>query len=241
MDPLSIPALLRRHWHSPHARLWTASAIGLVLSGTTLLYATVGDVQRLTHVMPPRPPEVAREIIVNNAQDLTGRHASFRILLFSDEFKWRINSHETLENVSSAPDFTPEMRAVLNDAREIICVGASSEEIPSGLSFEKGRALEEERAARRADQIALWVRRAVSRPISVRKLNVGHHMPTGRAKNTSDQRRVVIILILERENETNIDQALRSAMAHESARAPVFDALLTQYSLATGSTFTWVE
>ena len=236
-----IPAFVRRRWHSWHTRLWVLSAVALVVGGGCLTYATVVDVNRIAHTLPPKPPEVAREVIVKDAQDLTGRRATFRILLFSDEFRWRMNSHDALENAQNSPDFTPEMRAVLDSAREIICVGASSEEIPTGVSFDRGRVQEEQRAARRSEQIAVWVRRALSRPVSVRKLNVGHHIPTGQRGDTSGQRRVVIILVLDRDDDTNIDQALRSAMAHESSRAPVFDALLTQYSLATGPTFTWVN
>jgi hypothetical protein len=159
--------------------------------------------------------------------------------LFSDEFRWRINSFDALEQSGKRPQFTPEMKAVLNSAREIICVGASSEEIPSGISFPQGRAQEERRAARRAEKIAVWVREALNHPIPVRKLNVGHHAPTG-TDDTSDQRRMVIILVLDQDEETNIDQSLKSAMAGESVRAPIFEALLTKYSLGNATSFTWV-
>ena len=231
-----------REWRSRlTAWLWGLSTAALVVCGGCLVYATGVEVRRLTRSLPARPPEIMRDVVVRNAADRKGRHASFRILLFSDEFRWRINSYAALESTLGRPDFTPEMRAVLNDAREIICVGASSEEVPSGVSFEKGRAEEERRAARRAERIAVWVRGALTHPIPVRKLNVGHHAPTGQGRNTSDQRRVVIILVLDGDEKTDVDQALREAMAHESARAPIFDALLTQYSLANGPTFTWVE
>ena len=36
------------------------------------------------------------------------------------------------------------------------------------------------------------------------------------------------------------DQSLRSAMASQSVRAPIFEALLTKYSLGGGNSFTWV-
>ena len=87
----------------------------------------------------------------------------------------------------------------------------------------------------------MWVRQAVSKPTPIRKLNVGHHLPTGKADDTSDQRRVVIIIVLDREDGTNVDQALRSAMALESLNAPIFEALLTRYSLSAAKAFTWVE
>ena len=91
----------------------------------------------------------------------------------------------------------------------------------------------------RAEKIAVWVREVLERPIPVRKLNVGHHSPTGDGE-TSDQRRVVIILVLDQDEGADIDQALRAAMAGESVRAPIFEALLTKYSLGSGSSFTWV-
>lgn len=231
-----------RRWRSRlTACCWGLSALGLLVFSGYLLFATFGEVSRLTRVLPPKPPEVVRDIVVRNAGDLAGRRASFRILLFTDEFRWRINSHSTLENLETRPDFSDGMRAVLNDAQEIICVGASSEEIPSGVSLKEGRAAEERRAARRAEQIAIWVRGAVSRPIPIRKLNVGHHTPTGHHGDTSDQRRVVIVLVLDRDAETNVDQALRAAMTQEITRAPIFETLLTRYSLASGTAFSWVD
>jgi hypothetical protein len=236
----SVP--VRRTWQSLLSGVaWGLSALAFVIAGACLSYATVVEVDRLTRLTTPTPPEVASDVIVRNARDESGRRASFRVLLFTDEFRWRLSSYESLESQIEAPTFTPEMKAVLNHAKEIIAVGASSEEIVQGLSLEAGRAREEQRAARRAERIAVWVRQSISNPVPVRKLNVGHHMPTRNAKETSEQRRVVIILVLEREDGTNVDQALRAAMALESINAPIFEALLTRYSLSANRAFTWVE
>jgi len=234
-----------RSWNSVFSAIaWGLSTFAFVIAGVCLSYATVVEVDRLTRISTPTPPEVANDVIVRNAKDQQGRRASFRVLLFTDEFRWRMSSYESLESKLETPSFTPEMKAVLDRAKEIIVVGASSEEIVPGLSMDAGRKLEEERAAKRAGRIAVWVRQAVSKPIPVRKLNVGHHMPTKKANgddDTSDQRRVVIILVLDREDGTNVDEALRAAMALESVNAPIFEALLTRYSLAAGKAFTWVE
>lgn len=230
-----------RRWRSRLVAIgWSISAFGLIAFSGWLAQATFGEVSRLTRALPPTPPEVSRDLIVRNAWDQRGRRASFRILLFTDEFRWRLNSYQALENRVERPQFTPEMKAVLNDSQEVICIGASSEEIPVGVSTDAGRTAEEWRAGRRADQIAIWVREALQRPIAVRKLNIGHHLPTGHPGDTSDQRRVVIILVLDHDQDANIDEALRAAMAGESQRAPIFEALLTRYSLATGPRFTWV-
>ena len=210
-----------------------------VIAGGWLAVATAGEVRQAWAVIP-KPPEVIRDVTVRNVKDDEGRSATFRIMLFSDEFRWRINSFDAVEaEGGKRPQFTEEMKAVLNSSSEIIVVGASSEEIPPGTSFKDGRAKEEKRAARRAEKIAVWVREALNRPIPVRKLNVGHHLPTGQ-DDTSDQRRVIIILVLDHDEDTNIDQSLRSAMAMQSVRAPIFEALLTKYSLGGGAAFTWV-
>jgi hypothetical protein len=209
-----------------------------VIAGVGLAGATAGEVRRVWYVAAS-PPEVIQDVTVRNVKDDEGRKATFRIMLFSDEFRWRINSFDAVETGGARPQFTSEMKAVLNSAREVIVVGASSEEIPPGTSFPEGRAQEEKRAARRAEKIAVWVREALNRPIPVRKLNVGHHAPTG-TDETSDQRRVVIILVLDQDEDINIDQSLRSAMASQSVRAPIFEALLTKYSLGGGNQFSWV-
>ncbi|MEY4095352.1 MAG: hypothetical protein RLZZ53_2551 [Acidobacteriota bacterium] len=231
--------------HRGHSMAWTLSKYARyavtamwVIVGGYLVGVTAAEARRAWLVVP-RPPEVLKEVIVRNVPDEEGRKASFRIMLFSDEFRWRINSFDQLEQGGRRPQFTPEMKAVLNSAREIITVGASSEEIPPGVAFADGRVREEKRAGRRAEKIAVWVREAIDRPIPVRKLNVGHHVPTG-SDDTSEQRRVVIILVLDQDEGANIDQAQRVAMAGESVRAPVFEALLTRYSLGNADSFTWV-
>lgn len=216
------------------------SALAWIAIGAWLAYATAKEV---TYEMAIRttPPEVSQDVTVRNAADQLGRQASFRVLLFTDEFRWRLASHDVLEDGSLQPSFTPAMKAVLDSAREIICVGASSEELQGGVSYADGVAREEQRAARRAEQTAVWVRQALSRPVPVRKLNVGYHAPTRGATDTSDQRRMVIILVINNDPGADIDQALRAAMKREASRAPIFETLLTRYSLvSSGNAFTWV-
>lgn len=215
-----------------------AATVAWAVAGIWLIAHTATEL-RTVWLVPPTPPEISHDLIIRNARDEAGRNTSFRILLFTDEFRWRINSFDALEKEGARPQFTEAMIKVLNSAKEIICVGASSEEIPAGTSADKGRQLEEQRAARRAEKIAVWVREVLGRAVPVRKLNVGHHTPTG-ADDTSEQRRVVIILVLDHDDDANIDQSLRSAMVGEAARAPIFDTLLTKYSLGGGSSFVWV-
>jgi hypothetical protein len=215
------------------------SALTWVAFGVWLSYVTFQDV---SHELALRatPPEVRNDLLLRNAPDQLGRQTTFRVLLFTDEFRFKLAAHDVLEDGSLQPNFTPSMRAVLDSAREIICVGASSEELPGGVSYQEGVAREEKRAAQRAEQTAIWVRQALTRPVPVRKLNVGYHAPTRGARDTSDQRRMVIILVVNSDPGADIDQALRNAMAREAERAPIFETLLTKYSLASGRAFSWV-
>jgi hypothetical protein len=217
------------------AWLWRTSALVVLFSGGVLGYASVKEMRYAL----PKPPEVVQDVVTRNVEDALGRRASFRILLFSDEFRWRMSSHIALENRDTEPEFTAEMKAVLENAEEIICVGESSEEVSTMVPRPRARAEEERRAGRRADQIALWIRGAISKPVPIRKLNIGQHMPTPPAQkhDTSDQRRMVIVLVLDHDDSVNLDQALRNAMAQESMRAPVFGTLLKDYSRS--ATFTW--
>ena len=111
---------------------WAAAGVWLV--GMTFIEL------RAVWLVPPTPPEVSHDLIIRNAKDDAGRNTSFRILLFTDEFRWVINSFDAIEKTGDRPHFTDEMKAVLNSAKEIIAVGASSEEIPSGLPASQGRA-----------------------------------------------------------------------------------------------------
>jgi hypothetical protein len=224
---------------SPFERRRLVLVVSWVACGVALAALTTLDV-RTRWFAPPTPPEVVEDHTVRNAADQQGRRASFRILLFSDEFRWRLASYNAIEDGASFPRFSDEMKTVLDSAEEIICVGASSEEVPPGVGYARGRAQEEWRAARRAERIAVWIRQALSRPVPVRKLNIGHHTKTRGARNTSDQRRVVVILVLDKEEGINMDESLQAAMANEAERAPLFESLLTDYSLGSRKAFTWV-
>ena len=160
-----------------------------------------------------RRPRSSRTSTVRNVKDDEGRNATFRILLFSDEFRWRINSFDAVEAGGKRPQFTPEMKAVLNSRqRDHLPSAPAPRRFRRASRSRKDAPRKSAAPRRRAEKIAVWVREALNRPIPVRKLNVGHHAPTG-TDDTSDQRRVVIILVLDQDEDANIDQSLRSAMA----------------------------
>jgi len=189
-------------------------------------------------------PKEAEHFEVVKGHDIDGKGITFIISLLSDEYRWVIGSTSELEPPHTNLVFSEEMKQNINAAREVICVGASSEDIRPGATEEQGRQEEEERAERRAETIAIWVRQVISRGgIRVRKLNVGHHVREGGqatgVADTSHQRRVIIILVLDEDEGANMDQALRDALEKERDKHPIYATMLDNYSLTRGRAFTW--
>lgn len=203
--------------------------------------------RRVSYVPPPapeNPPEALSTDYVPYAKDSKGRTASIVIHLLTDEHRWKLSRWDLLENLKSEVDFSVPMRRLMNSATEIICIGASSEEIENGYSQDEGRKREEWWAGRRADSIAMWVRAALDKPINVRKLNIGHRDPANEREaqsDTSDQRRVIIVLVLKEEEGVDMDQALRDAFQQERSKQPIYETILTKYSLTQGMKFHWQE
>ena len=159
-----------------------------------------------------------------------GENTSFRILLFTDEFRWRINSFDAIEKEGARPHFTDEMKKVLNSAHEDHLHRRELGRNSRGISFTAGRVAEEKRARRRAEKIAVWVREALEKPVPVRKLNVGHHTPTG-ADETSDQRRVVVVLVLDARRRRGHRSVVAIGDGRRERAITIFEALLTKDSL----------
>ena len=112
-------------------------AVPWILCGVGLSAVTAMEI-KARWLQPPTPPEIVRDVTVRRASDEQGRRASFRILLFSDEFRWQLSSYDAIEDGASSPHFSEEMKKVLDSAQEIICVGASSEEVPGGRELQEG-------------------------------------------------------------------------------------------------------
>jgi hypothetical protein len=110
------------------------SALAFLAFTAGLVYVTYGEVRALTRELPPTPAEVTQDVVVRNVRDADVRRASFRILLFTDEFRWRINSFDTLEGDSGRPSCTPEMKGVLNSAPSLV---GGSPEFLAALGFEE--------------------------------------------------------------------------------------------------------
>ena len=57
-----------------------------VIGGGWLFGETAGKA-RAAWLVVPTPPEIVRDVTIRNSPDDDGRRVSFRIMLFSDEFR----------------------------------------------------------------------------------------------------------------------------------------------------------
>lgn len=193
---------------------------------------------------PTAPPEVDEPAFIPDAEDTDHKKASIAIYLLSGEYSWKIGNYEKLNDKYDKLPFSAEMVHLLNKANEVICVGASSEEIIQGLTEDEGRRKEEERAAKRAKSIARWVDEKIEKrnpPILVRKWNIGHWFNRLSGEDTSKQRRVIIILVFNKSREIKMDEALRNALEREKKDHPIYELILTQYSLTRSDKLVWEE
>ena len=106
----------RRKSNSTSSIAWSVSGVALLGSVSGLGYVTATELDYLSRANLPTPPEVTRDVVVSKVTDALGRKASFRILLFTDEFRWRLSSFDALDATPDRPLFTVEMKAVLNSA-----------------------------------------------------------------------------------------------------------------------------
>jgi hypothetical protein len=151
----------------------------------------------------------------------------FEINVIDKSHSWIIGSNE-LDGEDGA-GFAKRMAAdgVFNGFREIICVGAASREY-------KLKSKEELRALERANLLGQWVRRAVPRrDIGIYALKIGRYDEdtTGllTPAQTTQERQVVIVGVVNAERNGDRLSALRKAFAEKRAEEPLLGMYLDKY------------
>lgn len=208
-----------------------AAAVGSAAAVTTATVVVVHNV--MVEVPPPPPPveivapepppppsEPVREtkssvIYAIDGRDKAGRRGAFDVVVAQKEFLWVRGSSEEVEksgtiipnaNITTEV-FDAEIKAGLEDAKEIIAVGTASQE---------GDAKEEtERAGKRAQRTAELVATVVASQIPISTLNLGQYRETGKGgagAATEWQRPFIVIAVKELEPDTNVGEALADAM-----------------------------
>jgi hypothetical protein len=152
-----------------------------------------------------------------SGQDTTGKKAEFKIRILSQEYRWRLGSSEQIEigriideswNRFKTLLKSDNMQHYMNKASDIICLGLASEE---GVE-----AAEQNRTDVRADVLADLIRENLPKDSSanIYVLSLGKFINDGndRIIDTSYQRRIVLISVIEKNPEVDICTALNNAL-----------------------------
>jgi hypothetical protein len=217
-----------------------------------------------------------------------GKDVRFSIWTLSADYSWEVGYDGTNDEgyparLNEGNEILPilsKQKDGLNLAEEIICIGASSQEFKSGsVKNQEAVTVEEDRAGRRANSIAKWIRPELNVPLKepdsvvvrllknlgvmsiieyfagkappppqrlVKKLNIGQWVKpqlNRTPKETEDQRRVVIVLVLRNEKGEYVppdDVALRNAFQVKGNNGePIYSYILNEYSKTKNGSFIW--
>lgn len=170
-----------------------------------------------------------------------GRSYTFRVVVFSAAYSWVYEQDDQVElngHALPAEDFVHLLESsrglqdILGKAHELIAVGTASCE-GSEWSQEDGRALN------RAKALGAWMERArpwpdgVTRPVlSVHLLNLGRYWhdrahgqacDSARSGDTADQRKVVLMAVLERDAGADLQWCIEKSLSGDDQLRPLLD------------------
>ncbi|MEM6796404.1 MAG: hypothetical protein AAF725_20700 [Acidobacteriota bacterium] len=142
--------------------------------------------------------------------DKHGRTAEGLLLVLSQTYRWKFESTSSVEYSDGRAilDYRneilkqPGMQYYLAQAEKVIALGAASCEGVDNV--------EAERARDRAEHLASWVAEASPTPVDTHTLVLGKHLGecSGPSKETSAQRRVVLIVLLRSDPDLDTANAL---------------------------------
>jgi len=149
--------------------------------------------------------------------DKQGRRAKFRIRILSQEYRWVFGSSDMIEIGNSRDEDGREIRRLFEKRNMQEYMRRMTDVIAVGTASVEGERREEvQRANERADRILSWIRPLPFRdpPIGLHKLNLGQFRQVcdPGSENTSHQRRLIIVGVLEKETGSNICQALYNTL-----------------------------
>lgn len=146
-----------------------------------------------------------------------GKQAEFKIAIVSQEYKWKLGSDKQLENEQDISYISTNIRQNEDfvKSKALIAVGTASEELESSSTE-----IEEFRAKNRGENILGMLRTHTNSSLYL--LNLGVHHSTGDSI-TADQRRIIIISIvnIDQMHNQEIDTSLK--MALNRAEGLMFD------------------
>jgi hypothetical protein len=145
-------------------------------------------------------------------KDSNGLAAQIEMVVLSNDFSWVYRSSTDVQRHGVLADIknhlmSPGISDEIKKYSDIVAVGAASSEGTDVNAMEESK-----RAVYRADQIQLWIKEYISTSIPVYKLSLGYFKGDKIARDTSEQRKIVIIGVIKKDQEINFENALRISL-----------------------------
>lgn len=152
----------------------------------------------------------------SEAQDYSGYTAKFNIMVLTQRERWKLGNTQILESGKLAryvlPYYLSYQLNILKKAREIICVGTAS--------YEGSIEIEQARAKARANLLKSIATRFLKSRYLTNKtltLNLGKFNINENSRNTSYQRRIIIIAIdKDSDPEVKLREALKNGISNNT-------------------------
>lgn len=147
-------------------------------------------------------------MLQSEGKDTAGRHLKIQINILTQEYRWVFAQSDVIENFSSPVDPRAHIKKLdINGTKGIICVGTASSEGSKGE--------EESRSMGRAENLLLIFREEFKNLPERYTLNLGQYRYKHERFDpnmTRDQRRVIVIAIISKDENINLEIALKDAL-----------------------------
>lgn len=198
----------------------TPIGFAVFIAGAIVSLAALVFMRKPESAVPPAPPPITVVVKVDNwnrsppqeVRDAKGKTGVIEIIVLSNDFSWAFQSHTKVEREGRDADIpqhlmTPGISSEIKKYTDVIAVGAASNEGVSTNPTEEAN-----RAARRADQLQLWIKEYVATSNSLHRLALGYYKGNDGNTQSSDQRRVVIVGVLKKDQGLDLREALRTSL-----------------------------
>jgi|GEM_PF-3544030 len=159
-------------------------------------------------------------------KDSNGYTAAIETVVLSNDFSWAFESDKNVQRNGEDANInehllSPGISGVIAKYSDVIAVGAASSE-----GVEQNPIEEAERAARRADQLQLWIKNNIIASNPLYSLSLGYYQGTIGKVDSAEQRKIVVIGVIRKDEAIDLADALRRSL-HQ---VETFPFLLEDYS-----------
>lgn len=151
-------------------------------------------------------------------EDIAHRQATFRHYIVSEDYTWVLGSSSAVALDDTEVSEESFIHYLQSPGIQLQLEAATSGIIAVGTASKEGsQSTEIQRAHGRAVRLNSWIRRVFPGSVDRYTLTVGQYRCMRTPRTSPEQRKIILIAILAKDDEVDVQQALRDALAKDSA------------------------